>query len=212
MVKAYILDLDGTLLDSLNAWDNVGNRYLESISVQACHDLDEILTDLTLEEAACYIQKHFHLKQTIQEITAGICHQIADQYENQIELKPGVLEFLNQCQRKGIEMVIFTASDFQLVEKALLRLDVIHYFKYIFTCENFGFTKKQKESYIKIAERIGYKKNECIVVEDALYAIKTAKAGGFTVKAIYDQNNQKDWLDICKIADENYISFMEMEV
>lgn len=43
MIKGYIFDLDGTLLDSLNVWDNVGNRYLQSIGIQGPDDLDSLM-------------------------------------------------------------------------------------------------------------------------------------------------------------------------
>ena len=49
-------------------------------------------------------------------------------------------------------------------------------------------------------------------MEDALYAIQSAKQAGLYVKAIYDKNNDNDWLKICQIANQNYISFDEMEV
>ena len=39
MKKVYIFDLDGTLLDSLNAWDNIGNKYLKTINVQGSNCL-----------------------------------------------------------------------------------------------------------------------------------------------------------------------------
>ena len=32
-MKGYIFDMDGTLLDSLHAWDNLGNRYLDFILI-----------------------------------------------------------------------------------------------------------------------------------------------------------------------------------
>ena len=47
-------------------------------------------------------------------------------------------------------------------------------------------------------------KEDVIIVEDALHAIKTAKKAGFHVIAVYDQENQNDWQEIKSIADESY--------
>ena len=52
---------------------------------------------------------------------------------------------------------------------------------------------------------------QCVVVEDALYAIQTAKAAGLCVKAIQNKENQKDWQQICQLSDEAYVSFKEMK-
>jgi len=212
MKKVYIFDLDGTLLDSLNAWDNIGNKYLKTINVQGSNDLDEQVSNMTIEEAAHYMKVHFDLKQNIDEIKEGVCTQIKEQYMYHILLKPGVQTFLEKCLKQHIKMYIFTASDLLLAKLALKRLKIDQYFQAIYSCDDYGYTKNQPESYLHLIDGIGYKINECIVVEDALYAIQSAKQAGLYVKAIYDKNNDNDWLKICQIANQNYISFDEMEV
>lgn len=43
MIKGAIFDVDGTLLDSMGIWKDVGVRYLNSIGVEAEPDLGTIL-------------------------------------------------------------------------------------------------------------------------------------------------------------------------
>ncbi|MFR7591586.1 MAG: HAD family hydrolase [Longibaculum sp.] len=212
MSKTYIFDLDGTLLDSLKVWEHVGNRYLRSLGIQGSQDLDEIVADMTLSEASLYMKEQYHLSQSVKEIIDGIHKQIEKQYTYEIQMKQGVLEFLQKCHQEHIRMCIFTASDLILVQKALLRLEIIYYFDKIYTCETLGYTKNQKESYLAIVKDLDCQKAECIVVEDACYAIQTAKKAGFYVKAIYDSYNKDDWNTICSIANQCYLSFEKMEV
>ena len=35
MIKAVIMDIDGTLLDSMPIWEDLGKRYLASLGIQA---------------------------------------------------------------------------------------------------------------------------------------------------------------------------------
>ena len=51
-MKGYIFDMDGTLLDSIKAWHNIGNRYLESLGLDTDPDLDDKLAHLELLEGA----------------------------------------------------------------------------------------------------------------------------------------------------------------
>ena len=211
MIKGYIFDLDGTLLDSLNVWDNVGNRYLHSIGIQGQDDLDSIMEHMSLDEAAVYMKNTFELTQSVNEIVLGITHIIEEAYEKSIPLKKGAQKVLEKCFDKNYQIIAFTAGSIELATKALIRLNIFHYFQNIYSCQTCGYNKTEVESYLTLVKNISLKVEECIVVEDALYAIETAVTAGFYVKAIHDQANQKDWNKICRIAHEHYESFIDME-
>lgn len=212
MKKGYIFDMDGTLLDSLEAWHDISNRYLETLGIQGDPDLDSIMAHMALNEGADYLNERFHLNKTRDEIIAGINAIINDQYEHTILLKDGVQEFLNHCQKQGCQMCVLTASDATLAKKAFQRLGILDYFQNIYACHEMGLTKNNPQSYLEVARLMKLEVSKCVVVEDALYALSTAKQAGFYTKAIYDKENEKDWKEICKIADEAYLSFADMKV
>lgn len=211
-MKGYIFDMDGTLLDSLDAWVNIGNRYLESLGLAPAPDLDEKLNHMALSDGSKYVKERFHLKETTDEIISGIRDLINNKYAYEIELKEGVRDFLQGCKEKQYKMCVLTASDSQLAKKAFQRLGVLEYFEDIYACHEIGLTKKDPQSYIEVAKKMQLLPQECTVVEDALYAIKTAKEAGFYVKAIYDKANQHEWDSISKEADESYYTFKDMKI
>ena len=55
MIKGMIFDADGTLLDSMPIWDDLGVRYLKELGVEAEPGLPEILFRMSLEESAAYM-------------------------------------------------------------------------------------------------------------------------------------------------------------
>jgi len=212
MIKGYIFDMDGTLLDSLKAWHNVGNRYLESLNIAGDPHLDSIIAHMALNDGAQYMNERFQLHKTEEEIIQGITSIINNQYEDHILLKEGVKDFLQKCQSQGYTMCVLTASDSKLAKKAFHRLGILHYFQDIYACHEIGLTKKDPQSYVEIAMKMNLHPQECVVVEDALYALTTAKQAGFYTKAIYDEENKKDWLEIAQVADEAYLTFADMKV
>ena len=54
MLRGAIWDLDGTILDSMSAWDHVGEKYLRSHGIEPDSDLDEAIASMSLDEAADY--------------------------------------------------------------------------------------------------------------------------------------------------------------
>ena len=49
-----IFDMDGTLLDSMGMWENLGSIYLTKKGIVPPQDLKEVIENKTLEEAAEY--------------------------------------------------------------------------------------------------------------------------------------------------------------
>lgn len=49
-----IFDMDGTLLDSMGMWENLGSIYLLKKGITPPVDLKEVIENKTLEEAAEY--------------------------------------------------------------------------------------------------------------------------------------------------------------
>ena len=57
MIKGAIFDVDGTLLDSMGIWKDVGVRYLNSIGIEAEPDLENILFTMSIQEGAQYVKR-----------------------------------------------------------------------------------------------------------------------------------------------------------
>lgn len=197
MIKAFILDLDGTLLDSMRIWDNIGSEYLASVGVQDIPaDIKEILKPMSLLEAAEYFIAEFSLCKTADQIMDEINKLIEDKYRFEIPLKEGVLAFLHK--HKHIRMCIATATDRHLAEAALTRLGILQHFEFIITSTEVGSSKQKPDIFIKAVERLGVAINEAVVFEDALHAIKTVKSAGFYVVGVAEESFEKDKDEIIK--------------
>ena len=58
--------------------------------------------------------------------------------------------------------------------------------------------------------RLQSNKKDTVIFEDALHAIRTAKAAGFRVAAVYDPSAEEDQEEIRSLADYYFRSFEEL--
>ena len=58
--------------------------------------------------------------------------------------------------------------------------------------------------------RLQSNKRDTVVFEDALYAIRTAKAAGFRVAGVYDITQEADQLEIQRLSDYYIRSYEEL--
>jgi HAD superfamily hydrolase (TIGR01509 family) len=209
MKKAFIFDLDGTLLDSMGAWDTVGLEYLylKAISYIPANHL-EIFRAMSVVDCAKYFITQFGVKQPLQQICDEINAMIEVKYKQEIQPKEGVLEFL--LQNEDRKMCIATATDKHLVEFALKRLGLEKYFEFIITSSEVGCGKDQPDIFIKAARKLGLEAGEFIVFEDAAHAIKSAKLAGFYTVGVYEKCFENEQETIKKYADQYVCNLNEV--
>lgn len=200
-ITGMIFDVDGTLLDSMPIWDHSGERYLRTLGIRAPASLGKILFSMTMQQGAEYIKKEYGLRQPEEEIKAGIIQVVAKAYQNEALPKPSALVFLQALQAADIPMAVATSTDKPLILAAFRRLGLLPYFKAIMTCSEFGSGKDRPEIFHAAAERIGSAPSGTWVVEDGLYAIRTAKAAGYRVIGVSDASSRSDEPQIRRLAD-----------
>lgn len=190
--QGAIFDADGTLLDSMQMWRNIGRKYLGTLGINAGEELDAKLYIMSFEQGCEYIKTEYKLKLSAKEIRHGIINIIENFYVNEVELKPGVKIFLESLRQKNIPMVIATLGDKKLLQSALIRNGIEKYFDSVFASSELNTTKHEPKIYISCAEYLGLEPGKIAVFEDALYAIKTAKAAGFITFGVEDSSNMHE--------------------
>ena len=189
-IRGAIFDVDGTLLDSMFIWDTIGEAYLRSIGYQPKENLNETFKNMSLHQAARYYQTEYGVTRSIDEIMDGVNAMLERYYRFEVPLKPGVAELLERLRQDGVKLCIATATDRHLVEAALDRCGVLSCFGEIFTCNEVGHGKDEPDIFEAALRFLGTRREETLVFDDALYAVRTAKEAGFPVAAVYDSHEK----------------------
>lgn len=209
-VKGIIFDADGTLLDSMDIWTEIGTRFLLSKDITIKKELAEEISTLSYEQAAAYYIEHFDPTATVQDIRDGVNGLVKNFYFEEVVLKDGVKEFLAFLKERSIKMCVATATDKFLIEKALERNGILPYFSNVFTCGEVGAGKDSAKIFEEALKHLGTKKSETLVFEDAHYAVVTAKSAGFTVVAIEDDAEKKYKEKIKSLSDYYVTSYKDL--
>ena len=199
-LRGAILDVDGTLLDSMPMWDQLAAKFLRSRGLQPEPDVNEKIKDMTVTAAGRYFQKQYGLQASLAEIEAGVRELVRHYYAAEAELKPGVRDFLEFLHRRQVPLCLATVTEAALVRSALERHGVLPYFSGIITCREAG-GKDQPGIFLQAREMLGTPLAGTYVFEDSYYAMATAKAAGFPVVAVYDASSAVDQASIQKLAD-----------
>lgn len=182
-----IFDVDGTILDSMEVWNTLASQYVQSLGKVPEKNLDEIVSDMSLEQSATYLKNHYKINKQEERIISEILNFISDFYEYEVNLMPGFKEFISHYDSIN---VIGTSCDEELVKIALNRLGVLNYFEDIITCSKVNKSKDDSDFYLACAQALKQRPEDIVVFEDVDYCIDVARKVGFKVIKI------KDWRDL----------------
>lgn len=212
-VEGVIFDMDGTLLDSMACWENVGANYLRSCGVEPPVGLRAIIKPMSLLQTARYFQQTYDLQADLEVIAAGINQQAEHMYFELVQPKPGALAILQSLRLQDVPMCVATATDAYLAEAVLKRCEFLQYFAHILTCTDVGAGKAESPAVYEAAlQRLGTAKAATPVFEDAFHALSMAKQAGFPVVGVYDAANSGQQAAIRRLSDFYVRSLLELSL
>ena len=197
--KLFIVDYDGTLIDSMGMWRHLLSSFLKDNNISFDVDIDEISKEQTNSESVKYIHDNYFYNITYKELENKMYEYVKKQYVLQKE-KLGAKAFLKELKKHG-KVVLFSATANELLNDSFKTTGLDEYLDYVYSASNMNTTKTNGIGFLKIIELENVKKEDTLVVEDIYHAIKTAKEQGFDSLAIYD--NQEDWNEIINISNYN---------
>lgn len=227
--KYFIFDIDGTLIDSMSMWSFIDQYILfEKFGITASQEDLKIFRDSVI-----YNDKNIYgdiymiyyeelIKLFNLDVSAYRFQEMRNEILNylsiyELDYKLGADKFLNLIAGQGKKIAVATTTTYSqyeiyenknqnLIKKAPLKklIDVA------VLCEDVKRKKPDPEAYLLAMKKLGAKPEECIVFEDSLNGIISAKDAGVEVCAIYDDSAKNEQDIIEKIADYKVESFDEL--
>ncbi|MCQ2490716.1 MAG: HAD family phosphatase [Ruminococcus sp.] len=208
MIKGVILDLDGTLIDSMGMWFDIDRRFLVEQGVtDPPSGISWKIKQMTIENAAEFMISSFGLDMTPKQIIRRIEELVREEYEHNIPLKKGAAELIAFLDEKGIPYGTATATYKGLAEAAMRRCGILDGMSFLLTDKEYPNGKGFPDIFLGAAELLGTAPSETLVIEDSIHCIETASGAGFITAAVYDKASDAEWEKIKSLADH---SFMEL--
>lgn len=197
--KLFIVDYDGTILDSMNMWKYTLSNFLKSENIIFTEDIDEISKEQTNIESVKYINSKYFPYLSFDELSNKMYDFVRKEYVKQ-KLKVNADILLKKLKSIG-RVVLFSATATELLNDSFNVNNINDYFDHVYSASQMNTTKVDGIGFNKVLELEKIKKEDALIIEDVYHAIKGAKLQNFDCLAIYD--NQRSWNKIISLADYN---------
>ena len=202
-VKAVVLDLDGTLVDTRHDFLFALNGMLNDLQLP---HVDEDFVTKTIGRGSPYL-----IEQTLQHVTGNIAEKAlqelayAHYFQHYIDvngtyarLYPGVVDTLETLSATGYALACLTNKPSKLAGSLLMEMQLLSYFKCVFGGDTFAAHKPDALPMLRTCEALEMPPKDVIMVGDSVndaQAARGARAAVALVRYGYNHGNPIDEVD-----------------
>lgn len=187
-IKGVIFDMDGTLIDSMWVWEEVDVDYVKRYQLVEPEGFYEAIEGMSFTDVAKYYKKTFpQIRDSVEQIKADWMEIGYRLYRDEVELKSGVKEFLEELKKRGIKIGIATSNDRDMTEMVLEARGILQEFDAICTSDEVKIGKPAPDVYLKAAEDLGVDPKDCLIFEDVPAGLMAGKSAGMKTCAVADK-------------------------
>lgn len=190
MIAAAIYDMDGLIVDSEPYWREAESAVFGRLSKAPSPADFEVMMGRQIKEVILHWHsvapwENFSPEKTQKEILAEVARLV----KVNAKLLPGVKESIDFFRNKGLKIGLASSSPLYLIRDLMQHYGLLEHFSVICSAEFESHGKPHPAVFLKAAEELGVKADECVVLEDSFNGLISAKAARMKCIVVPEKNS-----------------------
>ena len=182
VIEAAIFDLNGTMINDGTYHDRAWRAYADKLGFKVSpEEFKNNMWGKNNQAILTYLFKKALPKELIEKYAEEKEAFYREIYKNDLKEVPGLTDLLKHLKNKGIKTAVATSAPTKNIDFALDRLDLRKYFNAIVDDSQITHSKPHPEIFLKAAEKLGVKPENCLVFEDSLFGFQSAREAGMQI-------------------------------
>src|ERR687886_1668538 len=180
---AVVLDLDGVLVDSEEAWDAARRELVAERGGTWKDGATHEMLGMSSPEWSAYVRDELGVDLEPEEINAAVVEKLIAGYRRGLPLLPGAVEAVRGLGARW-PLGLASSSNVPVIALVLEETGLDGVIRAWVSSEQVARGKPAPDVYLEAARRLGADAERCVAVEDSTNGLRSAAAAGMAVVAV----------------------------
>ncbi len=179
-MNAIIFDMDGVIVDTEPLTDAHHKRYLGELGADLVATPFQPQRGMNSRGTWEVFKALYQLEHDIDFLVESGRQRYIEHLRTleEIPIIDGVRELLRALHEARYRIALASSSNPARIDLFLNKLGLVHYFEKIVSGDDVKNGKPAPDCYLLAAKNLGVKPSDCVVIEDATFGVRAAKAAG----------------------------------
>lgn len=201
LANGFIFDCDGTLLDTLDAWEDAERDLFMQAGSLTQEQEDEIHA-APIEQACELLHVRYGVGESAADVLAHLDGFLLPHYRDESTAMPGAVDFVRAASERGIPCIVVSSSPRRYLAAGLKRAGILDCFSELVSTDEVGVSKQEPGIYEEAVRVLGCDAASVWAVDDAPYAIDAMHRFGLKTICVGPRDSE--------VADINVASLTEL--
>lgn len=211
-LKAVIFDMDGVIVDTEPEYQKVelelACKYGVPISISEINAYKGVHPIVMWQD----IKEKYNLHHSVKELYEEEMNIMETYYRvGKLRVIQPTVSLIKKVHQSGLRIAVVSSSDKVNIFQTLKRLRVRRYFDTVVSGNDVEHSKPYPDAYLLAARLLGVSADECIVIEDSVAGVTSAKAAGMKVIQFTQDTRVKDCVADYSVADIKSVTVSLMD-
>jgi HAD superfamily hydrolase (TIGR01509 family) len=180
---AVVLDLDGVLVDSEEAWDAARRELVAERGGRWTDEATRDMLGMSSPEWSRYVRDELGVDMEPEQINAAVVEKLLAVYRRGLPLLPGAVEAVRALGARW-PLGLASSSNVPVIALVLEETGLDGVIRAWVSSEQVARGKPAPDVYLEVARRLGADPARCVAVEDSSNGLRSAAAAGMAVVAV----------------------------
>lgn len=191
MAQFVIFDLDGTLIESEEVWEDVRRRFVITHGGRWRDDAQTTMIGMRTAEWAQYIHETLTVPLPADTIARDVVDGVVRRMNANVPVLPGAEGALKRLAR-DFRLALATSASLPVAETVLARTGWHVYFSTVVSADAVARGKPAPDVYLRALELLGAHPQQTAAVEDSANGIRSAHSAHLSVIAVPNRSFPPD--------------------